>query len=357
MAVTQYGVNHPMAVKTWSPVLTVEALKRTSFYHLIGKTPYSPIHIKDLLQKGPGDQITYGLRMQLEGEGRQGSEVQEGHEEDLDVFTDAVVINTLRHAARSDSDSSISQQRVPFNIREHMVDGLADWWAERWDTSWINQMCGYTPEARTKFTGNQAVVAPDADHIFRQASRVNDESLLSGDTFSLGMIDVAVERAETLDPPIRKADLGNGLKMYVCVLHTYQRTDLRRDAETAGNWFDIQQSAMQGGDVSGNPIFTGALGVYNDTLLLCNSRITQGVDSSSGAPVANTRRAVFLGAQAGALAFGRNHGPSKLQWKEKFFDYEEQLGVQSKSIFGLKKCRFNSKDFASIVMTSYAAAH
>ena len=357
MAKTEYGVNHPMAVKAWQKVLSVEALKRTSFWNLIGSKPTSVIHQKDELSKGKGDQITFGLRMQLTGEGRQGNEVQEGHEEDLSIFTDAVVIDTLRHAVRSDSDSSISQQRVPFTIRDEMLDALADWYANRFDTAWVNQMCGYTPETRTKFTGNQAVVAPDATHIVRQSARTTDETLVAGDEFTLTMIDRAVERAGTLAVPIRPADLGNGAKYYVCVLHDYQVTDLRIDAATAGNWFDIQQSAMQGGDITGNPIFSGALGVYNQTLLLKNNRITQGVHSSTGAAETDVRRAVFMGAQAGALAFGQNHSPNRLNWVEKFFDYEEQLGVQAKSIWGMKKTRFNSLDYASVVLASYAVAH
>ena len=93
MAKTSYGVNHPMAVKLWASVLAVEALKRTWFAQLIGSKPYSVIHIKDQTQKSRGDQVTFGLRMQLSGEGRQGAEAGEGHEEALDVYTDAIIID------------------------------------------------------------------------------------------------------------------------------------------------------------------------------------------------------------------------------------------------------------------------
>lgn len=354
MAKTEFGVNHPLAVKAWQKVLSVEALKRTSFANLIGTKPYSVVHQKDELSKGRGDQITFGLRMQFSGEGRQGSEVQEGFEEDLSIFTDSVVIDTLRHAARSDSDESISQQRVPFTIRDEMLDGLADWFADRFDTSLFNQLCGYTPQSSTKYTGNQAVVAPDANHIIRQNARASDQALVAGDEFTLDMIAKAVERAKTLSPAIRKADLGNGVKKYICIIHPYQETDLITSAQTAGNWFAIQEAAMQGGDVSQNPIFTDALGMYRDTLILCNNRITQGVNGSTGAAETDVRRAVFLGAQSAAIAFGQGHGASRLKWTEKFFDYQEQLGVQAKTIFGLKKIRYNSLDYGVITMPTYA---
>lgn len=358
MASKSYGVNHGLAVKAWARRLHVEALKRTSFANLQSNRPYSLVHRKDELAKARGDQVTFGLRMQMTGEGRQGSEVLEGHEEALTTFEDAIIINLLRHAARSESSNSISQQRVPFNIRDEMLDAIADWWADTFDTALFNQLCGYTAETRTKRTGNQATVAPDTGHVIRQTSRANDESLVAGDEFTLSMVDKAKELAATATPAIRPADLGGGLKMHVCFLHEYQVTDLRTDAATAGNWFDIQQAAMQGGDVSKNPIFTGALGVYNNTLLLANNRVTNGVHSSTAASVAAARRAVFCGAQAACLAFGQdNSGPNNLTWVEKLFDYDNQLGVAANSIFGLKKTRFNSQDFGVVTLPTYAVAH
>jgi hypothetical protein len=36
---------------------------------------------------------------------------------------------------------------------------------------------------------------------------------------------------------------------------------------------------------------------------------------------------------------------------------ENELGVSAGTIFGLKKTQFNSQDFATIVMSSWAVAH
>ena len=71
--------------------------------------------------------------------------------------------------------------------------------------------------------------------------------------------------------------------------------------------------------------------------------------------IANTRRAVFCGAQSATIAFGQGGGPREWNWVEEFFDYEEQLGVAAGCIYGLKKTRFNSKDFSSITVPTYAA--
>lgn len=357
MAVTQYGVNHPMAVKLWAKRLAVEALKATSIGPFIGTDPNSLVHMKTETQKGPGDQVTFGLRMQLTGRGVQGTETLEGNEESLTVYNDAVLINTVRHAVRSGSSKSISQQRVPFDLRQEALDGLVDWFAERIDQSAFNQLCGYYLESDTIYTGNQAAVNPDTSHRIWSETGTTDDADLdnSGDTFNLNLINTAVERAKTLTPAIRPIKMG-GKDWYVCFLHPYQVTDLRNDATAAGSWFDIQEAALQGGEITNNPIFTGALGVVNQTILLENSRITTGI-TNAGADAPSVRRAVFCGAQALACAYGQDNGPDRYSWVEEDFDYGEQLGVAAGSIFGMKKTRFNSADYGVITISSWAVAH
>ena len=69
MAATTYGVNHPLAVKLWSKRLMVEALKATWISKFTGKGSDALIHIKDETNKSAGDQVTFGLRVQLVGAG------------------------------------------------------------------------------------------------------------------------------------------------------------------------------------------------------------------------------------------------------------------------------------------------
>ena len=57
------------------------------------------------------------------------------------------------------------------------------------------------------------------------------------------------------------------------------------------------------------------------------------------------------------VGFGRDTSINKFTWVEELFDYENQLGVSAGLIWGLKKTTFNSADFATIVLSSYAAQH
>jgi N4-gp56 family major capsid protein len=140
----------------------------------------------------------------------------------------------------------------------------------------------------------------------------------------------------------------------VCFIHPSQVTDLRTSTST-GQWLDIEKAAMTGGEVSDNPIFTGALGDYNGCILHKAYRVTQCVNS--GAAMPNTYRAVFAGAQAAALGFGREEGKDQFTWSEELFDYGNMLGVSAGSIFGIKKLVFNSSDFGVQTISTYAAAH
>jgi N4-gp56 family major capsid protein len=352
VANTDYPVNSPLAVKHWGSDLMKEALKKTYALQFMGTGSDSIIQIKTELNKGPGDRITFGLRQQLTGDGVSGDSTLEGNEEALVTYTQNVTIDQLRHAVRS--SGKMSEQRVPFSVRAEARDGLADWWSDRIDRWFFNQICGNTVQADTRYTGMQAVSAPDADHhVFPGAEAA--ESSLSNTTsnrFTLSLIDKAVERAKTAVNPMKPVMVGNK-RMFVAFLHPYQVTSLRTSAGNSA-WSDIQQSILQGGRIDDNPILTGALGIYNNVILHESNRIPLVVGATAGT---NTvARAVLVGAQAACVAFGRGYGKNTFSWKEELFDYENQLGVAAGCIGGLVKTRFNGSDFASIVMSTYETA-
>ncbi|HVZ18168.1 MAG TPA: N4-gp56 family major capsid protein [Terriglobales bacterium] len=317
----------------------------------MGDSANDIIQIRDETQKSAGDKITFGLRMQLTGAGVLGDGTLEGNEESLVTYNDAVFIDQLRHSVRS--GGRMSQQRVPFSVRDEALSGLRDWWTDRFDTAAFNQFCGYTPQADVRFTGNQATLAPDANHYLNQGNHADDSGIVAGDVYQLSLIDRAIEAARTLTPAIRPTMIG-GKPFWVVFIHPYQTTDLRTNTAT-GQWLDIQKAAMTGGEIEDNPIFDGSLGVYNGAIIHEDVRVTPGAVGAVSYP--NVRRALMCGAQSLALAFGRDGGPNRYTWVEELFDYENQLGVAAGSIFGMKKTRFNGADFGTIVTSSYAVKH
>ena len=351
MATSQYGVNNALAVKLWARKLFQEALKQTWLYKFMGPDARSAIQVLNDASKGPGDRIRVGLRMQLTGNGVLGDGTLEGNEEALTTYTDDLIINQLRHAVRS--DGKMSEQRIPFSIREQARQGLADWWAGRIDEALFNQLCGNTNVTDTRLTGGNATVAPSSNNIAYPNGLTTEAQVASATTsniFKLNYIDQAVEKAKTNSPLIRPLRV-NGEDKFLIFLHPYQVTDLRQNTAT-GQWLDIQKAVYMG-TKDKNPIYQGALGEYNGVIIHESTRIKVGAN----AVTTNVARAVFMGAQAGAIGFGQGYAQNKMAWVEELFDYGNQLGVSAGMIFGAKKMQFNSQDFGTIVIPTYAVAH
>jgi N4-gp56 family major capsid protein len=375
VASTDFGLNDALAVKLWSKDLDVQALQATDIFPLIGDNNNSIIQRKTESSKGPGDQITYGLRIQLIGAGFTENELAEGNGESLAIFSDKLTINELGHVVGVKSENTIDQQRVPFNLRAEARDGLKDWWSKRLSVSFFNQVCSYTPQTVTKFTGMQAATAATSvgNRILRQSSATDDANLTANDTFTIDLIDKAKEQAVSppLDangnntiPKIRPIKI-NGEDMYVVYLHPYQVTSLRTNTGS-GQWLDITKFAFMGGKPMDNPIFNGALGYYNKCVLREAYDITPGVSNAGVAQngangTQNVKRAVLLGAQACTIGYGQKDSPTKYRWNEELFDHKRRMEVSAWAIWGMKKVQFGTPagtvDFGSVVISTWAAPH
>lgn len=350
MATTEYAVNSPNAVKLWSRRLFSEALRQTWLYKFMGSDDSSLIQVLDDTSKGPGDRVTCQLRAQLCELGVQGDGTMEGNEETLNVYTDNLFIDQLRNAVRS--GGKMSEQRVPFSVREEAQKGLSDWYADVFDRGGFNQLCGITT-ADTRQAGNNTPTAPTVNNaIYADGAHTTGASVglaTASNAFNITFIDYALEKAklnnscDATGAPLRPVKI-DGSEYFVLFLHPYQVKSMRTNT-AAGQWFDIQQAALSGsGPQKDNPIFTGALGIYNNVIIHESSRIP--LDSD------NCYRAVMCGAQAAVLAFGQDNSSKKVSWVEEKFDYGNQLGVSAGMIWGLKKCVFNSNDFGVVTIYS-----
>lgn len=355
MAVTSFATGDSLAVKLWSKKVSVEALKQTWVFKFMGKDDNSLIQIYDDTQKSPGDRIRIPLRRLLNGAGIQGDGTLEGNEEKITYFSDDVYINQLRHAVRE--GGRFSRQLVPFSVREHARLSLQDWWADRIDTWFFNQLCGNALQTDTRYTGNQAAIAPDSDHLIIAGGNAGF-TLSAGGTghkFTLTLIDVAVEKAKTLEVPIRPI-MVNGEQKYVMFLHHFQVTDMRTNTST-GQWADLQKAGIMGGQISKNPIYTGALGEYNGVILHASNRVPGFSSSATDVTGTPIKQAVLCGAQAVGMAFGRDSGPERYNWVEDYFDYENQFGVAAGCVAGMKKMVFNGSDFATVAIRTWGESH
>jgi len=365
LAQTIIGVNDPQTNQAWSKKCFVESLKETLMDRFVGSGDNNAITVRDELKSG-GDRITISLRKQLSGKGVMGDAVAENQAEALSWHTDKLYIDQLRHVVNV--TGLMSQQRVPYSKRNEANSGLRDWWSARFDTSFLNQAAGNTAQTELEYTGLNPCIAPTTGRWLFGGTATAESGLTSvTEKFTLQHIDKCVLRARVPSPghpPIRAIRIG-GKDYYIMVLHPNQAFDLRTNM-SEGQWVKLQLAAMQGGKINDNPLITGALGQYGPVLLYEAARVPFGDNTQAnaadktdlGAPAAgttNVARAVFMGAQALGMAFGRDGGwPEKLRWVEVLKDGENQLNIFAGMIFGVKKMVFNSVDYSTIVVSTYS---
>ena len=355
MAITEFPLGDALAVQRWSTSLAYEAAKKQYFGKFIGKDHTNLIVIKNELNKGAGDKITVGLRMKLNEAGIEGDNVIEGHatgEEALQFFNDAVFINQLRKSTKS--KGKMSEQRVPYNMRKEGRDALATWWAETMDENIIMYLSGARGvdtsfKVAAGWTGraNNPLQAPDTDHQMYAGDATSAGDLDSSDKLTLIDIEKFVALAETRDPMIQPL-MVDGEKKYVFLMHTFQAFQLRTSV-TANDWVDIHKATDRG---NGAMFYKNALGEYSDVILHKHRNVVGFNDYGSSSNL-DARRGLFMGAQAGMIAYGQDSSPQKYTWNEEKDDRGNALAVTAGTIFGVKKSRYDNKDFGIVAIDSY----
>ena len=358
MSMTDFPLGDPLAVQRWSTSLAIEAAKKSYFSKFIGKGLNNVIVLKDELHKGAGEKIIMGLRMKLTDVGIEGDAIIEGDahgEEALSFFNDSIFIDQLRKSTKS--KGKMSEQRVPYNLRLEGREALATWWAETMDENCFCYLSGARGvdtsfKTATTWTGraNNAFTVPDANHIIYAGNATGKADLDAADIIDLEDVERLVAIAETVDPMLQGVTVG-GAKKFVLVMHTFQAYQLRTSI-TTNDWLDIHKATDRGGK---SLMYQNALGEYADVVLHKHRNVIRFDDYGVGAPgVLPAARALFLGSQAGLMAYGQNSSPQRYSWNEDKDDRGNALAITAGTIFGVKKTVYNAKDFGVVALDSYA---
>jgi N4-gp56 family major capsid protein len=142
----------------------------------------------------------------------------------------------------------------------------------------------------------------------------------------------------------------NGEKHYVLQMNPFQEHDLRV-SDTAG-WLEMQKAAASA-EGKANPIFKGGLGMINNVVLHSHESVIRFSDYGAGGDVA-AARGLFMGRQAGVTAYGSSNG-LRFSWSEKMEDHGNEPVIAAGVIKGVKKTRFNGKDFGILSIDTAAA--
>lgn len=361
MATTVIPWGDPKAVKIWAPKTHNDVMKAAYFTKkFVGKSQNNIIEERTELAADSGDTISFDLSVRLKGEPTFGDNSLDGKEEALSFYTDTVKIDQVRKSVSA--GGRMTRKRTIHNLRQTASRNMRDYWKAWWDELCFMYLSGARGVNEgfimgggfTGFAGN-VLRAPDSAHILYGGSATSKASLTTADVMSRVLIERASVMAEMMSATDRDAvnmvPLSiEGEDRYVTIMSPFQAHQLRTGVGT-GDWLDIQKAAM-GAEGANNRVMKGGLGMINNVVLHQHRNVIRFSDYGAGSNVL-AARALFLGRQAGAIAYGTS-GSNRMIWVEETKDFGNQPTVAGGYIGGMSKVQFNGKDYGVIALDTHA---
>lgn len=361
MAQTVVAFGDAKAQKKWSGALFVDITKKSYFDRkFLGESDEYCIQRLTDLESEAGDTISFDLSVQLRNKPTYGDERLEGKEESLRFFSDEVYIDQMRHGVSA--GGKMSRKRTAHNMRTIGKARLSDYWSKFNDQMIFIYLSGarginedFIEDTTWAGHAENPIQAPDSDHILYGGAATSKATLAATDKMTRAVIERAQVKARMMSAkdPANANMLPlmiNGEQHYVMVMNPFQEHDLR--TADSGGWLEIQKAAATA-EGRNNPIFKGGLGMINNTVLHSHEWAIRFGDYGSGSDVA-AGRALFMGRQAGVIAFGSSGG-FRYTWTEETKDHGNEPVVASGVIVGVKKTRFNNRDYGIISIDTAAA--
>ena len=321
-----------LRAQLWRKQLFQDVRDTLFMTRFIGETEQSMVQELTDLKAQKGNTINFGLGMKLSGSGITGDSTLEGYEEAMTDYQTSIVIDQLRHAVRL--TGAMDEKQNAYDMRMSAKNRLADWWAEKIDRELLAKLGG-----NTAYTFSNTPTAAAASRSIFAGGVAAVGNVTTAMKLDTKVIDKAKETAILASPKIRPLRV-KGKEYYVMIVHPYSATALRQDPV----WNQAQRDAnIRGED---NPIFSGALGIYNGVIIHEHEYVYRTNDGNGSCYVA---RNVFCGQQAAVIAWGQ-----PVKWVEKSFDYGNSWGFSVGAIWGSLKPMFNSVDYG--VLTLFCAA-
>lgn len=376
MAYTQMTTSNALAVKLWEKKTWLQAMQRASLGHLFNRgAVYFPEEL--LGGKAKGDSVTFAYAGKLTnipvGEGG----TLDGNEEQLDLTNHSMAMNVSRIGVLNPNDDTIEQQRTKVDFSSTADAQLRKRAVELMDTGVFMHLAGvpfsgaitvngttYTTAAqKLHIQGHNTPLAPTTNRIIRAGAVANDQSLGSSNIMALDLIDYALEKIANSDQPIERYDD----ETYDLYMSPIQMVDLQQNSAAKIKWYDMQFHKLAGdqSDATIENSFKNGMvvaGRYRNVFIYEAPRTPQGINSSTGVPVANTARAVLVGTDALSFAspFGGRVTDTDVPFKMfgQLKDYGYFKGQELRMLYGIKKMSPTGKeDIGVMVIATYAAAH
>lgn len=344
-------------------------IKGTVFSNLMGKRGSGKSIIMDGKQfagMGAGDTRLFHFVPQFMGAGIRGQNKSiEGNEQTIAEFTTKITVDQVAQAFRK--KGKMTDIRTIINLRSEFKDQLANWFKFNTEFDIIDALTGYMIDganylpgfSRDEETGMITIKAkgeamttplvkgegrcfrPDYEggkftNIVVKEEDTSNEALLAEmnkeDVMNTKLLDGLQNLAKSAGKyPMKPVRLSDGREYYILMLHPTAAEQLRADAR----WEKRVLASYQGSrTLESDPIATGAMGIWEKIIV----KEADYIPSISNDTV-RVARNLLLGADAAVMAWAQT-----LNYVEKKFDYDREMGVAADEIRGVKKLDFDGVD-------------
>lgn len=355
----------------WQKELFADVIDKLYFteMNMMGSDDNNIIMVKDDLKKEKGDTITFPFTAKLTGNGVTGDAELEGNEERINAYSEQVNIDQKRFGVRL--TGKLDEKKNAYDMRQDAKNKLSIRIQEFIERQMFLKLGGVTNTTINDINGivvgtdctwsNTPDFIPDADEAAGSGNRYlcantsGTDALGATDLITPAIISKARVKAQLSTPKIQPLKI-NGKNYYVLFVHPWQAYDLKRNAE----FVQAQREAMPRGE--DNPLFTGALGVWDGVIIHEHEYVPfldvsvagnsfRGAATGTDCAV-DCFRAILCGKQSAGFAQAVNPNG----WVEKSFDYDNEVGFATGLIGGVQKLLFNSKEYGTISVDTAATA-
>lgn len=364
---TVIGLNDPKARKLWSADLFVAVSRESYFqrkYMGAGNETTLPVMLITDLEREAGDQVVYDLSMQLSGDTIEGDSKAEGLGAQLRFGQDKVYINQARYPVSC--GGRMTRKRTVHDLRAVGRNRLKEYFGRWFDENIFCYGAGarginadYNLPLSWAGRASNPLVAPDSDHIVYGDGN-SKATLTTAGTMSRALIEKLNTKAGSMgggatDVPELQPTRIAGNNCFVLCMSLFQAYQLKTST-TSGDWLDVQKAAAAA-EGSANPIFKDALGMIGETILHKHKAVTRFNDYGASADLP-AARALFMGRQAIAVAYGSPGDGMRMSWSEKELDHGNDIEICAGMVVGIKRTTFTvdnvAHDFSLIAADTYA---
>ena len=342
---TSFGSNDPLTPMVWANRTIHEAMQKTTYEKHVDRSGgmNDVIVEQNDLESGFGDTVRNSLLEQLPDVAYRGQKLSDKScklkYKYEDIRIDCIDLCPVEWETKK------TAQLRPNDLRKEAKGKLQQAKARLMDSTFYSVLAGDTLANGDPFRdGNNEICSPSKNrHCIANGGGCeedieDDPSALMTleDVYDLRLL---AENHGQCDRDTFRPIMVDGEEHWKLFLHPFVVRALKKDP----CWKEVQLAAMAGGDIKNNPMFTGALGVWERVIFVEASRMPYGISKDGCEYLKNVHRSVLAGAGAVNTAYAGVAG-AKGEWLEDENKLDKCRKIALSCYMGMKKSRFAPED-------------